>query len=105
MTTRQSTYSKPTNRRPKGRFYTRRKVCYFCVGDSEQKGMNPVQIDYKKVEVLRKYVSDRHKIETRRKTGTCSKCQRSLATAIKRARFLALLAYIPNHRGAYIGTR
>ncbi len=107
MTTRTSSYSKPNNRRPKGRFYARRKVCAFCVGDgdSKTKEKNLAVIDYKDAELLRKYVSDRHKIETKRKTGTCSKCQRSLATAIKRARFLALLSYTPNHRGSYTGTR
>ena len=105
MTSNQSTYSKPMNRRPKGRFYARRKVCSFCVGDGDSKVKNPVEIDYKKVDLLRKFVSDRYKIETKRKTGTCSKCQRSLATAIKRARFLALLPYTPNHQGTYKGTR
>ena len=105
MTTKESTYSKPMNRRPKGRFYARRKVCSFCVGDGDSKDKNPIKIDYKNVDVLRKYVSDRYKIETKRKTGTCSKCKRSLATAIKRARFLALIPYTPNHKGTYTGTR
>ena len=46
---------------------------------------------------LRQYISDRGKIEPRRKTGTCAKHQRLLATAIKRARYLALLPYVSAH--------
>ena len=50
-------------------------------------------IDYKNVDMLRRYVTDRGKIRPRRQTGTCSKHQRGLATAIKRARHLALLPF------------
>jgi len=54
-------------------------------------------IDYKEPAKLRRYTSDRGKIEPRRKTGTCAKHQRALAEAIKRARHLALLPYVPAH--------
>ena len=60
-----------------------------------------VYIDYKNVEVLKNYVSDRFKIDARRKTGTCSRHQSALAAAIKRARIIALLPYSPNHQGMY----
>jgi small subunit ribosomal protein S18 len=52
-------------------------------------------IDYKDVDRLRRYVSDRAKIEPPRKTGVCAKHQRALSTAIKRARHLALLPFVP----------
>ena len=69
-----------------GRYYQRRKVCTFCAD-----GVRTV--DYKDVGRLRRHVSDRGKIEPRRQTGTCAKHQRSLATAIKRARHVALLPF------------
>ncbi len=69
-----------------GRFFQRRKVCQFCSDNIEQ-------IDYKDVPRLRRMVSDRAKIEPRRKTGTCAKHQRSLTVAIKRARHMALLPF------------
>ncbi|MDA1188251.1 MAG: 30S ribosomal protein S18 [Chloroflexi bacterium] len=72
------------------RYFARRKVCNFCVGHVKR-------IDYKEPALLRNYTSDRSKIETRRKTGTCAKHQRALAQAIKRARFLALLPASPTH--------
>lgn len=64
----------------------RRKVCSFCVDRVEA-------IDYKDVARLRKYVSERGKIFSRRATGTCARHQRALTTAIKRARHIALLPY------------
>ncbi len=82
----------------RGRFYARRKVCGFCVNKVKH-------IDHKNIEVLRNYVSDRFKMDARRKTGTCSRHQRALAAAIKRARILALLPYSPNHRGMYASPR
>ena len=54
------------------------------------------EIDYKDVDRLRRYVSDRAKIEPPRKTGVCARHQRSLGTAIKRARHLALLPFVPS---------
>jgi small subunit ribosomal protein S18 len=68
----------------------RRKVCAFCV-DNEK------EIDYKAVDRLRKYLSERAKIEPRRKTGTCARHQRALSVALKRARHMALLPYVGPH--------
>jgi small subunit ribosomal protein S18 len=72
------------------RHFGRRKVCSFCVEKAQS-------IDYKDPVKLRRYLSDRGRIEARRKTGTCAKHQRWLATALKRARHLALLPYTPEH--------
>lgn len=71
-------------------FRSRRKVCAFCVDKSRV-------IDYKDASRLRRFLSDRAKIEPRRKTGTCAKHQRRLSTALKRARFLALLPFTGVH--------
>jgi small subunit ribosomal protein S18 len=68
----------------------RRKVCAFCADHS-------TQIDYKEVNRLRRYLSERAKIEPRRKTGTCAEHQRALSVALKRARHVALLPYAPQH--------
>jgi small subunit ribosomal protein S18 len=51
-------------------------------------------IDYKDPAKLRRFLSERARIEPRRKTGTCAMCQRALTIAIKRARHLALLPYV-----------
>ncbi len=73
--------------RPGGFRKRRRKVCYFT--------QNKVTyIDYKEVDLLRRYISDRGKILPRRVTGTKSRYQAELATAIKRARHMALLPFI-----------
>ncbi len=72
------------------RYVAKRKVCSVCVGKVEV-------IDYKAPEKLRDYISDRGKIQPRRRTGTCAKHQRMLARAIKRARHLALLPYTSAH--------
>lgn len=70
-----------------GRFGSRRKVCQFCMDGIKD-------VDYKDLPRLRRYVSERGKIEPRRKTGTCAKHQRSLTTAIKRSRHVALLPFV-----------
>lgn len=64
----------------------RRKVCYFTVNKIEY-------IDYKDVETLKKFISERGKILPRRVTGTSARYQRMLTKAIKRARQIALLPY------------
>ena len=64
----------------------RKKVCVFC-GDK-----NGV-IDYKDVNKLKRYVSERGKILPRRITGNCAKHQRALTVAVKRARHIALMPY------------
>jgi len=66
---------------------TRRKVCGFCVEKT-------TYIDFKNATKLKRYTSDRGKIEPRRKTGTCARHQRALAMAIKRAREIALLPFV-----------
>lgn len=64
----------------------RKKVCQFCADKTET-------IDYKDVDKLRKYVTDRGKILPKRITGTCAMHQRQVTKAIKRARIVALLPY------------
>jgi len=68
----------------------RRKVCTFCVDKVSY-------IDYKDIARLRRHLSERGKIEPRRKTGTCARHQRALAVALKRARHVALLPYTAEH--------
>ena len=72
--------------RPRGGRRVRRKVCAFCVDKVDY-------IDYKDVNRLKKYVSERGKILPRRISGNCAKHQRALTTAIKRARHVALMPY------------
>src|SRR5205814_8840053 len=86
----------PTRRRP-GEFGTgsrkvtpRRKVCQFSVDKVKE-------VDYKDLVRLRRFLSERGKIEPRRKTGTCAAHQRSLNVALKRARQLALLPFTAEH--------
>ncbi|MBF0233557.1 MAG: 30S ribosomal protein S18 [Desulfamplus sp.] len=71
----------------KKRFFQRRKVCRFCADTS-------IEIDYKDSKNLRSFITERGKIIPRRITGTCAKHQRSLSTAIKQARTIALLPYV-----------
>ncbi len=72
------------------RQFRRRKYCRFTAeGVSE--------IDYKDTNLLKEYVGESGKIVPSRITGTKAKYQRQLATAVKRARFLALLPYTDNH--------
>jgi len=63
-----------------------RKVCKFCID-------KVVDIDYKNIDKLRRFLSERGKIHPRRVSGTCAKHQRTLTQALKRARALALLPY------------
>ena len=79
-----------TRRRGRPRYFTRRRVCAFCVEHVST-------IDYKDVSRIRRYVSERARMEPRRKTGTCARHQRALSLAIKRARHLALLPFIQGH--------
>src|SRR3954453_21212591 len=68
----------------------RRKVCQFCVDKIKE-------VDYKDLIRLRRFLSERGKIEPRRKTGTCAAHQRSLNVALKRARQLAMLPFTAEH--------
>ena len=69
----------------------RKKVCYFTKNHIEY-------IDYKDVELLKRFISANGKIIPRRVTGTRAKYQRMLATAIKRARQMALLPSLPDKK-------
>lgn len=72
------------------RFMRRRKYCRFTAEGIEQ-------VDYKDVELLKDFITETGKIVPSRITGTKAKYQRQLATAVKRARYLALLPYSDNH--------
>jgi len=72
------------------RFFRRRKFCRFT-----SEGVK--QIDFKDLETLKGYITETGKIVPSRITGTKAKYQRQLATAIKRARFIAILPYTDNH--------
>ncbi|KKR22029.1 MAG: 30S ribosomal protein S18 [Parcubacteria group bacterium GW2011_GWE2_39_37] len=63
------------------------KQCHFCVN-------NIKEVDYKDTHTLRKFVGSYMKILSKKRTGTCSKHQRKLATAIKRSRIIALLPFV-----------
>ena len=73
------------------RFFRRRKFCRFTAEGVQQ-------IDYKDLETLKAYISETGKIVPSRITGTKARYQRQLSTAIKRARFLALLPYTDSHQ-------
>jgi small subunit ribosomal protein S18 len=73
------------------RFFRRRKFCRFSA-----EGI--AQIDYKDIALLKNYITESGKIVPSRITGTSAKYQRQLSTAIKRARFLALLPYTDSHK-------
>jgi small subunit ribosomal protein S18 len=65
----------------------RRKSCFFCKSKVDE-------VDYKNVNELRRYVSERGKIRSRRISGACRRHQRQVAVAVKRAREIALLPYV-----------
>mgnify|MGYP003597142595 FL=1 len=73
------------------RFFRRKKFCRFTAEGVKE-------IDYKDIATLKQYVSETGKIVPSRITGTKSRYQRQLSTAIKRARFLALLPYTDAHQ-------
>ena len=74
------------------KFFRRKKFCRFTA-----EGVT--EIDYKDLNTLRQYLTETGKIVPSRITGTKARYQRQLTTAIKRARFLALLPYCDNHQG------
>jgi small subunit ribosomal protein S18 len=85
--------SRPTRRRDRkgGPGGGRRKSCQYCRDKIEF-------VDYKDIATLRKFISDRGKIRSRRITGACRRHQNQIATAVKRARELALLPYVGDTR-------
>ena len=62
----------------------KKKICQMCAGKS---------VDYKDVEIIRKYLNEKQKIVPRRVTGACARHQRYIATQVKRARFMALVPF------------
>jgi ribosomal protein S18 len=74
----------------KKKFTPRRKFCRFCA-DKE------IPLDYKRVDILRDFITERGKIIARRITGTCAFHQRGLTVQIKRARQMALMIYTAGH--------
>ena len=89
------TAARPMGRRPPGKwtgskFAPKKKVCPFCASRAKI-------IDYKDTGLLGRFISDRGKIEPRRRTGTCNRHQHVLALAIKQARHMALLPFVPEH--------
>lgn len=72
------------------RFFRRRKYCRFTAE-------NVTEIDYKDLNTLKQYITETGKIVPSRITGTKSQYQRQLSTAVKRARYLALLPYTDRH--------
>ncbi len=73
------------------RYFRRRKFCKFTAEGTKE-------IDYKDIETLKAYVSETGKIVPSRITGTKARYQRQLGTAIKRARYLALIPYTDSHQ-------
>ena len=82
------------DRRPSGgpeaggerRFFAKPKFCQFCADKT-------LTIDYKKTDLLRKYITEDGKIRPRRQTGACARHQRAVASAVKQARHIALLPF------------
>ena len=84
---RRSSKGSGSKERPGGGLFRRRRVCRFCADKIDY-------IDYKDVRILMMGIAERGKIQPRRISGTCAKHQRKLATAVKRARQLALIPYV-----------
>ena len=85
--------------RPRRGGFRRRRVCMMCADHIKV-------VDYKNANLLRRFVSDRGRIDTRRRTSACAKHQRAISRAIKRARHLALIPYTAEHiRGSGMGRR
>lgn len=65
-------------------FRRKKKICQMCAGKT---------VDYKDVEIMRKYINEKHKIVPRRVTGACARHQRHIAAEVKKARFMALIPF------------
>lgn len=93
----QKRYSRPAGgggrptRYNKNRFFFKKKVCFFCKNKE-------VVLDYKDVELMRRFIAESGKISPRRFTGTCAKHQRQLSTEIKKARQMALIPFTERHQ-------
>ena len=77
---------KPVDEKVKKRMFVRRKVCRFCADPG-------VHADYKEAGLLRHFISERGKMIPRRITGNCARHQRQVATAVRRARMIALMPF------------
>lgn len=75
------------------RYFAKPKFCQFCADKT-------LEINYKKIDLLRKYISEDGRIRPRRQTGACSRHQRVVAAAVKQARQIALLPFTGNHADA-----
>ena len=78
--------SRPQQRGRGRRFSRRPRVCQFCADKTKS-------LDYKQIDLLKRFVTDQGKIRSRRETGACAKHQRMVARAVKRARHMALLPF------------
>jgi len=76
----------------------KRKICHFCKDKVEE-------VDYKNANALRRYISEKGKIRSRRITGACRRHQAQVARAVKRARELALMPYVTDAPGVSEGGR
>ena len=82
--------ARPQENKSMARYFRRKKFCRFTAEGVKE-------IDYKDLATLKAYITETGKIVPSRITGTKSRYQRQLATAVKRARFLALIPYTDNH--------
>jgi small subunit ribosomal protein S18 len=80
------TQERPQRRRPRRRFTRRPRICQFCADKT-------LVIEYKNIDLMKRYVTEDGKIRPRRETGSCAKHQRKVAQAVKRARHMALLPF------------
>ena len=80
-----------SKRRPQQSAQIRKRNCFFCKDKVDE-------VDYKNVNQLRRYVSEKGKIRSRRITGACRRHQRQVSVAVKRAREMALLPYVSDSR-------
>jgi len=80
------TQERPQRRRPRRRFTRRPRICQFCADKT-------LVIEYKNIDLMKRYVTEDGKIRPRRETGACAKHQRKVAQAVKRARHMALLPF------------
>jgi small subunit ribosomal protein S18 len=88
MSSRASKQDTRTRKRPSAKdAQTRRRNCYFCREKIEE-------VDYKNIALLRRFVSEKGKIRSRRISGACRRHQNQIAVAVKRAREMALLPYV-----------
>ena len=76
-----------SKRRPPQGAQIRKRNCFFCKDKVDE-------VDYKNINQLRRYISEKGKIRSRRITGACRRHQRQVSVAVKRAREMALLPYV-----------